>query len=323
MERQSLNGRVKNFCIKYALYLIVIVLGVLIILLYTALIFFKDNEFLTGLIGLVGGVPAIAVAVATFVSELVKKRLDQQAIMQLEGYKAKLALEKSKFELNGSLEKTKYEHQLAIEKETSSRFNSHQFDIYTDFWSGLVKIKLAADSLFERVTPEKINAMEQVFKEGEEKIWKGAILIDDSHFQTLIEIMKLFSAFRNGKTNLGNQYEARASLKPLLNSDMYDAWDFANDVFTNKETFNNYKNDPQGPDMLFKNKKGDRMFFVEMKRLLDPITKEYKEYEDREMVIDLYLRLNKKLKENYDKLIDALRKTLYESLQKRRQDLVI
>jgi len=128
----------------------------------------------------------------------------------LEAYKGKNQrdLEKLRSETMSKLESLKTE--LSFNLEVSKRFSEKQFYLYNELWSSLCDLKIAANNLWEMASRANLQKFSRQLRKTEDQILRSSLLIDDTHYVTLTKLLKEFSDFKFGKTELRDLRVTRA-----------------------------------------------------------------------------------------------------------------
>jgi len=122
-------------------------------------------------------------------------------------------LEKDKAKYQGELEgvKNKYQAELEIRKAKKKkskalffRYSEHQFSLYNALWKNLCDLKQIGEDLWEKAEPEKIKRFSEQLRTTKLEVENSALLIEDTHYKELTEIIDTFGSFRVGKARLVN-----------------------------------------------------------------------------------------------------------------------
>jgi hypothetical protein len=143
----------------------------------------------------VGGATVVIIGLSKWFGDFLSKRL-------LDNYNNKhtLELEGIKIKYQGELEKTKTDLEKA--KSQFIRYSEKQFDLYNDLWKVLLYTKHQADELWESAIPEKIPAFGEQIKLTRDAIDDNLLLIEEEHYDKLINLITQFDQFQFGKTKL-------------------------------------------------------------------------------------------------------------------------
>lgn len=142
-----------------------------------------------------GGATVVIIGLSKWFGDFLSKRLldnyNNKHSDQLEGIKNKFSKE---------LEQTKTELEKA--KSQFLRYTEKQFDLYNDLWRVLLYTKLQADELWENAIPEKIPSFSEQIKLTKTAINDNLLLIEEEHYEKLMQLIKQFEQFQFGKVKL-------------------------------------------------------------------------------------------------------------------------
>lgn len=143
----------------------------------------------------VGGATVVIIGLSKWFGDFLSKRL-------LDNYnnKHKSDLEGIKIKYQGELEKTKSDLEKA--KSQFIRYSEKQFDLYNDLWKVLLYTKHQADELWASAIPEKIPAFGEQIKLTRDAIDDNLLLIEEEHYEKLLELITQFDQFQFGKVKL-------------------------------------------------------------------------------------------------------------------------
>lgn len=185
-------------------------------------------KFLGATLISMGGATVVIVGLSKWFGDFLSKRLldnyNNKHSKELEGIKGKYGKE---------LEETKS----ALEKAKSQfiRYSEKQFDLYNDLWRVLLYTKLQADELWENAIPEKIPSFSEQIKLTKTAINDNLLLIEEEHYDKLMELIKQFEQFQFGKVRLVD-----IRRKPGENADTISAIQTRQTIDLNKKTKDNY-----------------------------------------------------------------------------------
>ena len=112
----------------------------------------------------------------------------------------KNSLEKIKSDYSTELEKTKSELEKA--KSRFLRYSEKQFELYNDLWKVLLQTKHQADMLWEKANPQQLPAFGEQIRLTRKAIDDNMILIEEEHYEKLIQLISQFENFQFGKLKL-------------------------------------------------------------------------------------------------------------------------
>lgn len=143
----------------------------------------------------IGGASVVIIGLSKWFGDFMSKRVldnfNNKHNKDLEGIKSKYLKE---------LEETK--NDLKKAKSRFLRYSEKQFDLYNDLWRVLLYTKLQADELWENAVPEKIPSFSEQIKLTKNAINDNLLLIEEQHYEKLIELIKQFEQFQFGKIRL-------------------------------------------------------------------------------------------------------------------------
>lgn len=142
-----------------------------------------------------GGTTVVVVALAKWFGGFISTRL-------LDSYnnKHERELEKIKSNYSTELEKTKSELEKA--KSRFLRYSEKQFELYNDLWKVLLQTKHQADMLWEKASPQQLPAFGEQIRLTRKAIDDNMILIEEDHYEKLIQLISQFENFQFGKLRL-------------------------------------------------------------------------------------------------------------------------
>lgn len=152
-------------------------------------------KLFTAFIVSIGGASAVVVGLAKWFGDFMSRRLldsyNNKHERELEELKSKYAteLENTKAEL----EKTKLQF---------ARYSEKQFDLYNDLWKTLLYTKQQADNLWEKAEPSQIPAFSEQIRQTRNAINDNLLLIEETHYNKLIQLIGQFEQFQFGKLKL-------------------------------------------------------------------------------------------------------------------------
>ena len=152
-------------------------------------------QLLAALAVSLGGTTVVVVALAKWFGGFISTRL-------LDSYnnKHERELEKIKSDYSTELEKTKSELEKA--KSRFLRYSEKQFELYNDLWKVLLQTKHQADTLWEKANPQQLPAFGEQIRLTRKAIDDNMILIEEDHYEKLIQLISQFENFQFGKLRL-------------------------------------------------------------------------------------------------------------------------
>lgn len=170
-------------------------------------------KLVTALVVSIGGASVIIVALAKWFGDFLSHRL-------LDSYnnRHEKELEELKGKYANELEETKSELEKA--KLQFVRYSEKQFELYNDLWKVLLYTKQQADMLWQRADPSQIPAFSEQIRLTRRAIDDNLLLIEDEHYNKLIQLIGQFEQFKFGKqklidirTQMGSEDEAQLITK--------------------------------------------------------------------------------------------------------------
>lgn len=152
-------------------------------------------KLFTAFVVSIGGASVVVIALAKWFGEFMSHRLldsyNNKHERELEELKSKYAteLENTKTEL----EKTKLQF---------ARYSEKQFELYNDLWKTLLYTKQQADMLWKKADPSQIPAFSEQIRQTRNVINDNLLLIEETHYEKLIQLIGQFEQFRFGKLKL-------------------------------------------------------------------------------------------------------------------------
>lgn len=144
------------------------------------------------------------------------QRLIINSISEQQRQHNRIILEEMKSQYAKSLEEIKKSHQKEIENykinlNNYSRYADEQFKLYNVFWISLCDLRSSADKLWGRASKDNLLSFAKQLKETKDMLEKSVLLIEDSHYETIMSIIDTFSRFSFGKESLIELAEKRSN----------------------------------------------------------------------------------------------------------------
>ena len=152
-------------------------------------------KLVTAFVVSIGGASVVIVALAKWFGDFLSHRL-------LDSYnnKHEKELEELKGKYANELEETKNELEKA--KLQFVRYSEKQFELYNDLWKVLLYTKQQADMLWQRADPSQIPAFSEQIRLTRRAIDDNLLLIEDEHYNKLVQLIGQFEQFQFGKQKL-------------------------------------------------------------------------------------------------------------------------
>lgn len=152
-------------------------------------------KLVTAFVVSIGGSSVVVIALAKWFGNFLSARL-------LNSYnnKHEKELEEIKTKYASELEKTKNELEKA--KSQFLRYSEKQFELYNDLWKVLLYTKRQADLLWQRADPNQIPSFSEQIRLTRNAISDNLLLIEEEHYEKLIQLIEQFEQFQFGKLKL-------------------------------------------------------------------------------------------------------------------------
>lgn len=113
-------------------------------------------------------------------------------------------LERDRVKYQAQLERIKLQYDAHFDalKSIIIRYSDNQFGIYRDLWGSLCELKLTADQLWDKATPEKVGQLSESLVKANFWLEKSSLFIEDEHYTRLKLVFSDFSNFLSGKESL-------------------------------------------------------------------------------------------------------------------------
>ena len=152
-------------------------------------------KLVTAFVVSIGGSSVVIVALARWFGGFLSRRLldtyNNKHENELEALKSKYANELE--ETKSELEKTKLQF---------VRYSEKQFELYNDLWKVLLYTKQQADMLWQKADPLQIPAFSEQIRQTRRAIDDNLLLIEEDHYNKLIQLIEQFEQFQFGKLKL-------------------------------------------------------------------------------------------------------------------------
>lgn len=109
-------------------------------------------------------------------------------------------LEKLKSDYSQALAKT--QHELEKSKQKHYLYSQSQFELYNSLWKQLMYTRRLADELWQDADPQKIPSFAEQIRQTRYVIEENMLLIEDSDYEALLNLMGEFENFNLGKRKL-------------------------------------------------------------------------------------------------------------------------
>ena len=163
----------------------------------------------------IGGASVVVVGLAKWFGDFMSHRL-------LDSYnnKHERELEELKSKYAAELESTKTELEKA--RLQFVRYSEKQFELYNDLWKVLLYTKQQADKLWQKADPLQIPAFSEQIRQTRRAIDDNLLLIEEEHYNKLIQLIEQFEHFQFGKLKLieiKSQLEDVEQMPPITDAE--------------------------------------------------------------------------------------------------------
>ena len=152
-------------------------------------------KLVTAFIVSIGGSSVVIIALSKWFGNFLSTR-------SLDAYnnKHEKELEVIKTKYASELENTKNELEKA--KSQFLRYSEKQFELYNDLWKVLLYTKRQADLLWQKADPNQIPSFSEQIRLTRNAISDNLLLIEEEHYEKLIQLIEQFEQFQFGKLKL-------------------------------------------------------------------------------------------------------------------------
>lgn len=152
-------------------------------------------KLVTAFIVSIGGSSVVIIVLSKWFGNFLSTRL-------LDAYnnKHEKELEVIKTKYASELENTKNELEKA--KSQFLRYSEKQFELYNDLWKVLLYTKRQADLLWQKADPNQIPSFSEQIRLTRNAISDNLLLIEEEHYEKLIQLIEQFEQFQFGKLKL-------------------------------------------------------------------------------------------------------------------------
>ena len=145
-------------------------------------------KLVTAFIVSIGGSSVVIIALSKWFGNFLSTRL-------LDAYN-------NKHEKELEVIKTKYASELEKAKSQFLRYSEKQFELYNDLWKVLLYTKRQADLLWQKADPNQIPSFSEQIRLTRNAISDNLLLIEEEHYEKLIQLIEQFEQFQFGKLKL-------------------------------------------------------------------------------------------------------------------------
>jgi hypothetical protein len=148
--------------------------------------FFDITKIVLTLVGSI----TISGAMVTWFVKLGAKTLSEKYIEKVKhGYEKELA---------------SYKSELGILRATTLKYNDKQFDLYLELWKSLQELKFSCEDLWFNPEKQNLKKFEVSLQKTHRQIEVTSLLLEDTHYKDLLEIISDLQKFNDGKQELLN-----------------------------------------------------------------------------------------------------------------------
>lgn len=95
-----------------------------------------------------------------------------------------------------------YRNQLQIYSSALLRYSGEQFKLYNNLWHSLSDLKKVGDKLWERADKQNLKEFSKQLRITSDEIEKNYLLLEQEHYNQLIELLTPLKEYQIGKTKL-------------------------------------------------------------------------------------------------------------------------
>lgn len=109
-----------------------------------------------------------------------------------------------------------YQNQLEISRSILLRYTGEQFSLYNKLWRSLYKLKKEGDKLWNAANKNNLKNFSKQLKKTNDKVEMNYLLLEERHYQELMEIIEYLKNYNFGKARL---IEARGNKIDLIDEE--------------------------------------------------------------------------------------------------------
>ncbi len=95
-----------------------------------------------------------------------------------------------------------YKSEIEVIRSMALKYNDKQVDLYIDLWKNLQELKFACIDLWNLANQNNLIIFDSALKKTHRQIETTSILLEESHYRELSEIIKNLQEYDNGKEKL-------------------------------------------------------------------------------------------------------------------------
>lgn len=169
--------------------------------------------------------------IVAFIVKLIANWLSKRTLDYYNNQHAK-ELERIKAEYLEALAKTN--HELEKAERRHYLYSQSQFELYNSLWKQLVYTKRLADELWRKADPQKLPSFADQIGQTKFVIEENMLLIEEEHYNKLVNLMEEFENFKIGKQKL---VEIRQSSTDEILANIDDVSDMIRDNKDSKDRY--------------------------------------------------------------------------------------
>jgi hypothetical protein len=101
-----------------------------------------------------------------------------------------------------------YKSQLEILQATMLKYKASQFDLYINLWKNLQELKFACNDLWETADKSNLRKFHNALIKTHRQVETSSILIEESQYLDLIEVIKKFQEYNSGKKKIVQEWNS-------------------------------------------------------------------------------------------------------------------
>lgn len=85
-----------------------------------------------------------------------------------------------------------YKSKLELSKQTKLRYSTQQFELYSNLWRSLCRLKVAANSLWDEPCNQNLIIYSKLLREAIGEVEQGSLFLEDKHYLEMHELLDEF-----------------------------------------------------------------------------------------------------------------------------------
>ncbi len=110
--------------------------------------------------------------------------------------------ENQKFQIQFDAIKLQNKQVFEAFNNATKRYSDKQFELYNELWRSLMDLKISANNLWDKATAGRLKVFAKQLIETRMSIEKSSLLIEEDHYEKLLNIISAFKDFEFNKKNL-------------------------------------------------------------------------------------------------------------------------